>query len=229
MRYDKRGVGNSSQAAIAEEDFRFEHLIGDVKGWVAFLKNDKNFDSIIIIGHSQGSLLGMMASQEGDVEKFISIAGLGQSADMAIKEQLKSQPPEILRMATPIIDQLVQGNTVDSVPPYLNALFRPSLQGYVMSYFKYDPRQEIAKLSIPVLIVQGTTDIQVTEIDARMLAESNPNAGMKMIAGMNHVLKEVELDRMKSLQSYNQPELPIMPELVDVIGAFIGEDQEIHD
>jgi fermentation-respiration switch protein FrsA (DUF1100 family) len=160
------------------------------------------------------------------VEKFISLAGLGQSADLAIREQLASQPPFILEMASPILDQLAQGKTVSDVPPILNSLFRPSLQQFLISYIKYDPRQEIAKLSIPVLIVQGTTDIQVSEKDARMLAEANPKAELRVIPGMNHVLKEVERDRMINLQSYNQPDLPIMPELVDRIVAFVNGDQE---
>jgi fermentation-respiration switch protein FrsA (DUF1100 family) len=115
---------------------------------------------------------------------------------------------------------------VSDVPPILNSLFRPSLQQFLISYIKYDPRQEIAKLSIPVLIVQGTTDIQVSEKDARMLAEANPKAELRVIPGMNHVLKEVERDRMINLQSYNQPDLPIMPELVDRIVAFVNGDQE---
>jgi alpha/beta superfamily hydrolase len=104
LRYDKRGVGKSSQAAIAEEDLRIENFIEDAKGWIAVLKNDERFGSIMIIGHSQGSLLGMIAAQEGDVAKFISIAGLGQSVDMTLREQLASQPPDILTMASPILD-----------------------------------------------------------------------------------------------------------------------------
>ena len=229
LRYDKRGVGQSRQAAIAEEDLRFEHFIEDVKGWIAFLENDKRFGSIMIIGHSQGSLLGMIAAQGTDVEKFISMAGLGQSADLAIREQLASQPPFILEMASPILDQLAQGNTVSDVPPMLNSLFRPSMQQFLLSYIKYDPRKEIAKLDIPVLIIQGTTDIQVSEKDARMLAEANPHSQMSLIPGMNHVLKEADPDRMKNLQTYNQPDLPIMPELVDRIVVFVEEDQESRD
>lgn len=229
LRYDKRGVASSGQAAIAEENLRFEHLIADVKGWIAFLENDQRFDSILVIGHSQGSLLGMIASQAGSVEKFISIAGLGQSADLAIREQLEPQHPYILAMASPILDELVQGNTVSEVPLTLNSLFRPSVQEFLISYIKYDPSKEIAKLSMPVLIIQGTTDIQVTEKDARMLAEANPNAGLRMIVGMNHVMKEVELDRTINIQSYSQPDLPIMPELVGVIVAFVEEDQETRD
>ena len=124
-------------------------------------------------------------------------------------------------MSLPIIDQLSQGKTVNDVKPALFALFRPSLQPYLISWFKYDPCHEIAKLNIPILIVQGGTDIQVGEADAARLAEANPKAKLKMIKGMNHIFKEADIDRMKNLQTYNQPDLPIKRELVEVIIGFV--------
>lgn len=225
LRYDKRGIGQSSGAALAEEDLRFENLIDDVKGWIAFLEKQDGFDDLVVIGHSQGSLLGMVASQESEVARFISIAGLGQTVDLVLKEQLASKPPKFLEMSSPIIDQLAQGQTVSDVPQILNFLFRPSVQPYLISYMKYDPQVEIAKLEIPVLIIQGTTDIQVSLDDARRLAEANPEATLKTIEGMSHVLKAGEADRMKNLATYNQPGLPIMPEVVEVIVDFIAEDE----
>ena len=73
----------------------------------------------------------------------------------------------------------------------------------------------------PFLIVQGGTDIQVGEADAARLAEANPKAKLKMIKGMNHILKEADIDRMKNIQTYNQPDLPIKRELVENIVGFV--------
>ena len=224
LRYDKRGLGQSSGAAIPEIDLRFENFIDDVKGWISFLEEQDRFGDLVVIGHSQGSLLGMLASQGSGVARFISIAGLGQTVDLVLKVQLASKPPQFLEMSAPIIDQLAQGQTVSDVPQILNFLFRPSVQPYLISYMKYDPQVEIAKLEIPVLIIQGTTDIQVSLEDARMLAEADPEAQLRIIEGMSHVLKEGEADRLKNMATYNQPDLPIMPELVEVIVDFIAEE-----
>lgn len=229
LRYDKRGLGQSSQAAIPESDLRFENFIEDVKGWIALLGNDERFGSLIVIGHSQGSLLGMIASQDFDVDLFISIAGLGQSVDLTLKDQLAAQPPDILEMSFPIIDQLALGNTVDDVPPILNPLFRPSIQPFLISYMAYDPQKEIAKLSPPVMIIQGSTDIQVTEKDARLLAEAHPGARLRIIEGMNHVLKEAPIERTANIETYDQPDLPLVPELVLEIVDFVGEEGQAHD
>jgi hypothetical protein len=108
----------------------------------------------------------------------------------------------------------------------LHSLFRPSVQPYLISWFKYDPQKEIAKLKKPILIIQGTTDIQVSTDDAKMLAEGNRGAEKKIIKGMNHIFKESELDRVKNIQTYNQPELPIKPDLTEAIVGFIRESKK---
>jgi fermentation-respiration switch protein FrsA (DUF1100 family) len=163
----------------------------------------------------------MVVSQQKNVDKFISIAGAGQPIDQTIREQLKAQPAIVIEQSTPILDKLLQGETVNNIPAFLNALFRPSVQPYMISWFKYDPQKEISKLNKPVLIVQGSTDIQVSLKDADMLAEANKKAEKVVIQNMNHIFKEATLDRQANFQTYNQSELPIKPELVKVISEFV--------
>ena len=80
-------------------------------------------------------------------------------------------------------------------------VFQPSLQPYWISEFRYDPAQEIASLKMPLLILQGTTDIQASVRDAELLAKANPEAKLVVIEGMNHVLKSVLPDRRAQLAS----------------------------
>ena len=221
LRYDKRGIAQSKSAGLNETDLRFEMYISDANDWINLLKDDKSFNQLVVIGHSEGSLIGMIASQNSKVDKFISIAGAGQSADQLIKNQLKMQPPMVMEQSAPILDELVKGNTVENVPPLLNSLFRTSVQPYLISWFKYDPQKEIAKLEKPVLIVQGTTDIQVKVEDANQLHAANPASKTALIDGMNHILKDADADPVKNMMTYRQSDLPVNRELVKVIGDFI--------
>ena len=91
------------------------------------------------------------------------------------------------------------------------------------SLLPQDPQKEIAKLDIPILIVQGTTDIQVSVSDANKLALANKNSQKQIIEGMNHILKESEIDRQKNIQTYSIPDLPLKKELTQVIVKFIEE------
>ncbi len=223
LRFDKRGIGESTSSGIRESDLRFENYVNDVKGWVDLLKESNKFSKIIVLGHSEGSLIGMIASLKAEVEKFISVAGPGNSAGDIIREQLKAQPAFVLNQSLPIIEKLENGEIEENVPEMLYALFRPSVQPYMISWFKYDPQIEIAKLNKPVLIVQGTTDIQVSVLDADKLASANNKAQKQIIEGMNHILKESDLDRLKNIQTYSMPDLPLKNPLIEIIVKFIEE------
>ncbi len=225
LRYDKRGVGESAKAITKVEDTRFDDLIEDAVAWGKQLRSDRRFGPLVLLGHSEGSLIGMVASRQLAANGFVSIAGSGKPAGQIIREQLKPLPPELMKQAEEIIKGLEEGRTTENIPPSLpssvKVLFRPSVQPYEISWFKYDPAKEIAKLKMPVLILQGSTDIQVSVEHAKLLANANPSAKLVIIEGMNHVLKEVPADPGKQLRSYSDPALPVSPQLVNEITGFI--------
>ena len=116
------------------------------------------------------------------------------------------------------------GVSVKKVDPSLNMLFRPSVQPYMISWFKYDPVKEISKMSIPVLIVAGTTDIQVDVEDAKLLSEANKNSELAVIKNMNHILKNVPtIDKSINISSYSKPDLPLSSELCKKIISFLNK------
>lgn len=223
VRFDKRGVAQSADAAINELNLRFENFIDDAKAWVNLLQKDSRFSEIIIAGHSQGSLIGIITAQKSEVSKFISLAGPGVPAGEVIKEQLNTQPASIKDKALPIIKKLENGKTVEKVPQNMFSLFRPSIQPYMISWFNYDPQKEIKNLNKPVLIIQGKNDLQVTVLDAQKLNEANKNAEIHIIEKMNHILKEAEADRMLNLATYANPDLPLADELIKIIVTFINK------
>lgn len=221
LRYDKRGIAESVAAVENESDLIFDDYVNDVRDWVKLMKQDKRFNKIILIGHSEGSQIGIIASD--NVDKVISIAGPGRSADALLKEQLTAQPKEFQDLAFPIIDKLVKGEKVDNVNPMVSSIFRQSVQPYLISWFKYDPQKEIKKLKIPVLIIQGSNDIQVTVKDAELLSASKPDSKLVIIDKMNHVLRSVDGDRQANLATYNNASLPLADGLVKNIADFINK------
>jgi len=190
--------------------------------WCKKLRADGRFSSLIVVGHSEGSLIGMVAAHRAGADAFVSVAGSGRPAQQILLEQLKGQlPPDSFKTTEEILSQLAAGQTVGSVPPSLNFLFRPSVQPYMISWLHYDPAKEIAQVSGPVLIVQGTTDIQVSLQDAKLLAEGKPSAKSLVVDGMNHVLKMVSSERDKQVASYSDPSLPVAPRLVAELITFV--------
>lgn len=222
VRFDKRGIGESRSAMKSESELRFETYIDDVVSWISLLKSDRRFSRIILLGHSEGSLIGMIAAEKKNVSVFISVAGIGRPADKVLQDQLKNKLPlQLLLESNSILDSLRNGKTMSKVDQNLLVLYRPSVQPYMISWIKYDPSKEISKLKVPVLIIQGTTDLQVNVGDAKLLAAARPGAKLSIIENMNHVLKECDNDLQKNAATYNNPDLPLKPGLVDEIVKFI--------
>jgi alpha-beta hydrolase superfamily lysophospholipase len=222
LRIDKRAIAASAKAALREEDLRFKTYVDDTLLWTAFLKRQPRLSKIFLLGHSEGALIGLIAVQRQDYAGYISLAGVGFRAGDTLRRQLKqSLPVALYEEALRTIGELEAGRTVAAVSPELGPLFRPSVQPYLISWFKLDPAVEIAKLKLPVLIVQGTTDIQVGVEDARALAAAKPDAKLVLIDGMNHILRAAPADRAANVATYTQPALPLKPELVPALVSFI--------
>ena len=223
LRYDKRGIGKSQTAMMSEEELRFEHYIDDAAAWADMFSGDERFSTIAIAGHSEGSLIGMVAAQKSTaVKAYISIAGCGRPAHEVIEEQLSPQPEQVRNEAAAINRELLQGHIVENVPNYLAALYRKSVQPYLISWFRYNPAKEIAKLKIPVLILQGDKDIQVGVKEAERLYLARMLSSFYIIEGMNHVLKHCEgSDMLSQLEAYQSPTMPIKQELIEHIARFL--------
>ncbi len=221
LRYDKRGVGESQSLVKKEEDLVFEDYIDDVVRWVDKLRTDKRFNKVIIIGHSEGALIGATAAYKSNVDGFVSVAGMGYSAYDTLKRQLKDQPGDIYEKSLPLLDTLKEGNLIFNPPQELYVLFRPSVQPYMISWFKYDPVVEISNVKAPILILQGDNDIQVQVSDAEMLHEGNPNSKLVIVKGMNHVLKDAPTDIEGNMATYSNPDLQLNEEFITEIIGFI--------
>jgi len=223
VRYDKRGIGESASLVKREEDLIFEDYIDDVVSWIEKLKQDSRFDKIVVIGHSEGALIGAAAVARTDVEGFVSVAGMGYPAYDTLARQLKAQSEKVYELCVPILEELKKGNKVDNVPEGLYSLFRPSVQPYMISWFKYDPKDEISKVEEPILIIQGDNDLQITVEDANILHRANPKSKLIIIEGMNHILKDAPEDREGNLATYNNPNLPLNSKFIEELIKFINE------
>ncbi|MDR1654009.1 MAG: lysophospholipase [Prevotellaceae bacterium] len=222
LRFDKRGIGASAAALKSEADLRFEDYIDDVSRWVDTLAKDRNFSRIVVVGHSEGALIGLIATLKNKkIEKYVSIAGTALPADEILAEQLAAHP-QIFETAKPLLDTLKMGKLLVNVPPTLYALFRPSVQPYMISWMKYNPQTEIAKLTVPALALQGTTDIQAPAKNADLLQVACPALEKVVIENMNHVMKTCTTTEMTAqMRTYTTPDLPLADGLIKAIVDFV--------
>lgn len=226
LRFDKRGAGESVMPGIKEENMTFDDYISDTRALVDKYYGDKRFSRIILLGHSEGALIAFAAAANNPkVGGLITVAGAGRNMADLLKEQLSERAPQILVAATPIIDSLKAGRKYPAVPAELNALFRPSVQPFLISCMKYEPTELIKQVKCPILVVQGDMDIQVLPKDAEALCAANPLARKALIEGMNHVLKDTDTKdlQVQLFKTYMNPSVPLSAGYVKAVTAFAAD------
>jgi pimeloyl-ACP methyl ester carboxylesterase len=228
-RYDKRT--SNPQNFTFLEGITIQDFVSDVSIAISNFKDDTRFKSIHLIGHSQGSLIAMLAADE-NIKSYISIAGPGESIDKTLVTQISKQNSQIGEVAKQHVEELKETDTILSVNPFLIQLFAPQNQKFLKSWIQLNPIEEIKKIEIPTLIVQGGSDLQVTKEDASKLANARNTAIIKsedkitvtLIQNMNHVLKTVK-NSIENQNSYTSPDFPLSKKLVESISEFIFKNE----
>ena len=217
FRYDKRVVTQIRKGKL-DKKITFDDFVSDAIAIIDFFES--KYNSIVIAGHSQGSLVGLLSIKEG-VSGFISLSGAGRTIDMVIEDQISKTAPMLLEDTKNIFKILRSGKITEDFPLPLYSLFNIEIQPFMISWMQYDPKKIIAKIPIPSLIINGDSDLQVDEKEAKLLYNSAQNSEILIVKNMNHVLVEIEGDELKNVKSYNNPELKISELVIEKMVEFI--------
>lgn len=227
LRMDKRGMFASGPAAVDPNRVFIADLAADANAWAAKAKAETGVRCVWLIGHSEGALVALVAAQTGkDLCGVVLVAGPGRPLGEVLRQQLKANPANapILPPALKALDELEAGRKVDvsTLHPVLaKGLFNPVVQDFLIAAFRYDPVALARSYKGPLVVVQGTTDIQVSLEDARLLAGAREGVVLVQVAGANHLLKAAPADRDANVATYSNPSLPLAPGVVDPIADFL--------
>lgn len=232
IRVDKRGMFASSGSFPDANAVTFDDYAADAHAWIDVAKQETGTDCTFILGHSEGGLVALVAAQAAgsSICGIVLVAAPGRTLADVMREQLRSNPDNapILTDALTAIDTLEVGENVDvsGFHPALQQIFAPQVQGFLIDAFTRDPAALIADTNLPVLIVQGDNDLQVTPVDAEALSRAQPVADLFLARGMNHVLKETPPDDIAAnMAAYADPDAPLAAGLSDRIAEFLKRHQ----
>lgn len=185
LRLDDRGINDSD---AGPEGATFVDYADDVRAALDFLKSRPEIDGqrLALVGHSQGGLIApLVAAEDPTLSGIVLLAAPAyvgarvmeaqRWADLDpryVKEDERAEAVELSRRA-------------DSARAERNQEFRFLLQ--------YDPIPTARKVRVPVLILQGETDVQVTPEQADTLAlairsAGNPDVTVHRFPDVNHLL-----------------------------------------
>jgi alpha-beta hydrolase superfamily lysophospholipase len=220
LRYDKRGAGGWKPEFGKPEDFRFVNFVDDAVSLVNYLRSSGKFSKVIVIGHSEGGLVGILTTRRVPVDRLVLLVTAARRQGDLVKAQLeKTVPPEVFEPIAKAIDAIMAGQIVD--PPPRGFSVAPSMQPGIASAFTEDPIDPLKKIVEPTLIVGGGRDRQVARVDFAALSAASPVAKTLWLPDMNHVLVDVA-DEADDIKAYNDAERPLDGAMIDAIAAFIA-------
>ena len=224
LRYDKRGAGGWKPDYGKPEDFRFKDYVDDAAALVTYLRAGAKFSRIIVIGHSEGGLVGILTARRIPVDKLVLLAVAARKQGDLLKAQLeKKLPPDKFAAVAKAIDSIMAGEIVDPPPPGL--AIPPPLQPGIASAFSEDPIPPLQKIEEPILIVAGGKDSQLARVDFLALTTAAFAAKTLWLPEMNHALVDVS-DEADDLAAYNQPERPLDADMIEAVADFIKTKSE---
>ena len=204
LRYDKRGLGRSTGNGndVTIEDYRSDvlalaHALSSEPGVAPHI--------LILMGHSEGGLIAPYSAPEltGTLRAMVLLEAPGEplarvlldqslreaKAHGATKAQLAKLQSQIQALTKAIrtsrSPHLKIPPTLENFP--LAHVFAPAA-GLFRSEMDLDPTSLIARVKVPILIVQGGADIQVGMANAKHLHAANPHSTLVVIPHMTHDL-----------------------------------------
>ena len=179
LRYDDRATGKSVGGDVKDattKDFADDALAG-----IEWLRQNKRFKKVGIIGHSEGGLIAFMLGALDKVDFIVSLAGPAVRGDSLLLEQNKA-----------LLGDKAKGLTIESVRSNVSALQK----SWYNFYIDYDPQPDLARIACPVMAVNGSKDLQVVasqNIPAlrRLLTKNGQNV-IKEYPDLNHLFQHCQ-------------------------------------
>ena len=228
LRIDKRGMFGSKVAIADPNRVTIADYAADVHAWASAARRTTGARCVWVAGHSEGGLVALAAAQDRkDICGIITIAAPGRPVGTIMRDQFRANPANapILPAALSAIDTLERGGTIDTaaLPAPLRPIFNSAVQPFMRDLMKADPARLATSLRVPLLVVQGDQDLQVSVVDANRLHAAQPKSELLVVKGMNHVLKAVPSgDRAANMASYADPAQALAPGIADRIAAFVA-------
>lgn len=225
LRYEKRTKTHAARMKDLELTVK-EEVVDDALAAAALLGSQPGVDPkrVALLGHSLGGMLGpRIAAADPTLAGLVIVAGNTRPLHVLATEQLDylvSIGSATKEQAEAVKGDLAKIRALDPAkPPAPGALlfFAPAV--YWLDLAEYDPATTARGLGIPILVLQGGRDYQVTTKDFegwKMALAAAPGATFRLFPKLNHLL--VEGEGPSSPGEYERPEHVS----VDVVEAISG-------
>lgn len=228
LRYDKRTAACDVDLADVTID---DVTTDDALTAIERLRDRERVDDVFVAGHSFGGLLApRIAERDGDLAGVVMLApGPARSIADTIVDQTEHildvqdvQGSEREQTLASVQQEAEQIRTLDIDD---DEVIRFGGREYYRTLQEYDHTATATDLSIPVRVLQGARDWQVTVEDDlatwRDALEDQPNVEFTVYDDLNHRFQESE--GLRTRAEYSQPDAVFDLAVVEDIAAFVAD------
>lgn len=196
-RFDKRTLSNPE--TFNDKSTIDDEVTNDILNIIKYFKDDSQFKAyeIMVLGHSLGAnVMPRIANQSNQIAKIILLAGNARPLEVLVAEQYDhlyqlDPSPELFEGSKKIKEQIavLKSKEFNLNTPKENLPFNLSAY-YWKSLLDYKPLQEVKKVKLPICILQGERDYQVTMKDFQLWKEAlknNNKATLISYPKLNHL------------------------------------------
>ena len=248
LRYDDRGVGESTGDTNGTTT---ENNKADAKAGIDFLRKMEKFGKIGVLGHSEGGTIAFMLGAENSVDFVVSLAGAAEKGIDILVEQIRVQfeqkglEKEMLKdyitLLRIILEERINEVQIVDNEQYIQELCStnnvslpkeiiPTLEQFITFggnwldwFIAYDPAEDIKKIEVPVMAINGDLDLQVISKRNLKVLEDNlkPNSKhfIKEYPSLNHLFQHCNY---ADALNYWKIEETISPEVLKDIAEWIN-------
>ena len=186
LRMDDRGYGQSTGTHKGSTSADFSE---DIRAGLAYLRTRPEIDAtrLGLLGHSEGGIIAPLAAlKEPDLRALVILAGPSRKGRGILEYQMRN-----LAMNNPRISAAQRDSAIERIPSTIDSLAKTD--PWMAYFFDYDPIATARQLNkVPVLILNGSTDQQVTSDQVRELANAfvaggNKDVTARTFGNLNHL------------------------------------------
>lgn len=224
FRYDKRGSGEAYSLVLSGVTASLQEQIEDATEIILGFLQRGGFSRYIVAGVNEGAWIGAAAvnalAEDGVfVDGLVGMTASGEKPENVLRMSLEGLDPRIKEEAELLIKAIIAGEDFLPPSPVLADFFSSSRIPWLKSWLSFNPAEEFSRLQVPVLLLYGEKDMQVSPASFEKLLDALPHASARMIPSMNYALKQVDLEE-ENFDSFTNPDYPVPDALSELLAAF---------
>ena len=227
LRYDDRGIGESGGNPMTATTLDFSYDAAAALNWISG-QSYVNQNAIGVIGHSEGGAIAVMLgakrsnAEYSDIDWLVLLAAPGvpgneiliaqneaiMRASHMSEQQIKTISETNIKVYEIAVSRIPEADKIVNIRKELIKIGMPPDQADVqtqallipwMKYFlELDPSQYLSRITKPVLVLNGTKDLQVLStqnlpaIEEALRTAENTQFVIKALPGLNHLFQPAE-------------------------------------